>query len=111
MFLTHNFNRMILLNTTFIVHKSIERDFVYWIHETYIPAAEESGIFSDSILSRIMTQTDPEGTNYAVQMRAVSHDLAEKWHDCQAADLKNEIARTWGQKVLHFTTFMEILNR
>ena len=102
---------MILLNTTFIVHKSIEKAFISWVNDTYIPAAEQSGIFIEPLLSRILLETDPEATSFALQMRAHSHQEANTWHDCDAAALKSDIAKMWGEKMLHFTTFMEIINR
>lgn len=102
---------MILLNTTFLVHKSIEREFIDWVHNTYIPTAVETGIFSDPLLSKVMIETDPEGTSYAVQMRAESHNMASQWHDNEAATLKNSLVKSWGEKVLHFTTFMEVIPR
>ncbi len=102
---------MILLNTTFHVHNSVENDFLDWVHETYIAQAMGTGLFSDPIVSRILIETDPEGKSYAVQLRAKSHDLASKWHDKEAGLLKNALAVKYGERILHFTTFMEIVNR
>ncbi len=102
---------MILLNTTFLVHKSIEQPFIDWVHETYIPSAEKSGIFTDPILSRVLIETDPEATSYALQMRAQSHSDADRWHNNEACLLKDAQARIWGERMLHFTTFMEIIKR
>ena len=56
-----------------------------------------------------MTQVDPEATSYAVQLQASSHSEAEKWHDTSAAKLKDALSREVGERVLHFTTYMEIL--
>lgn len=102
---------MILLNTTFLVHKSIEKPFISWLNDTYIPTAEKSGIFIEPLLSRVLIESDPEATSYALQMRAQSHDDANNWHEQDATILKNIIFKLWGEKVLHFTTFMEIINR
>ena len=102
---------MILLNTTFLVHKSIEQPFIAWLNDTYIPTAEKSGIFTEPLLSRVLIETDPEATSYALQMRAHSHEDANNWHDQDATILKNSIFKLWGEKVLHFSTFMEFINR
>lgn len=100
---------MILLNTTFHVHTSVNDAFIKWIKDTYIPNALESGHFSQPIFSRIMMQVDPEAVSYAVQLQASTHSDAETWHDTEAAQLKEQLAKLWGERVLHFTTYMEII--
>lgn len=101
---------MVLLNTTFHVHKSVEQQFIDWVHHTYIQQAMSSGLFTDPIVSRILIETDPEGTSYAVQLRASSHEAAGLWHDNEAGRMKNALAEKYGERILHFTTFMEIVN-
>lgn len=101
---------MTLLNTTFHVHKSVDALFVKWIKEIYLPLANESGLFSNPLFTRIMMQVDPEATSYAVQLQAHSLNEAEAWHDDTAAKLKDAIAREVGERVLHFTTYMEIID-
>lgn len=54
-------------------------------------------------------QVDPEAVSYAVQLQASFHSEAEKWHNTEAAQLKEELARLWGERVLHFSTYMEII--
>lgn len=100
---------MTLLNTTFHVHKSVDALFVKWVKEIYLPIAKESGLFTNPLFTRIMMQVDPEASSYAVQLQASSHSEAEEWHDSTAAKLKDALAREVGERVLHFTTYMEIL--
>lgn len=101
---------MVLLNTTFHVHNSVVQAFISWVQETYIPCATASGHFTDPIVSRILIDSDPEGTSYAVQLRAASHDDASRWHDTEASLLKEKLGKQYGERILHFTTFMEIIN-
>ena len=56
-----------------------------------------------------MTQVDPEATSYAVQLQARSLNDAETWHDDTAAKLKEALAREVGERVLHFSTYMQII--
>ena len=100
---------MTLLNTTFHVHKSIDTLFIKWVKEIYLPVAMDSGLFKNPLFTRIMTQVDPEATSYAVQLQASSQSEAESWHDTTAAKLKEALAREVGERVLHFTTYMEII--
>ncbi len=69
----------------------------------------ESGLFTDPIVSRILVETDPEGTSYAVQLRTRYHNEASQWHDIDAGILKTKLAQKFGERILHFTTFMEII--
>lgn len=100
---------MTLLNTTFHVHTSVNDLFIKWVKAIYIPKAMECKHFSNPIFTRIMTQVDPEVTSYAVQLQASSHPEAEAWHDSMGAQLKEALAREVGERVLHFTTYMEII--
>jgi hypothetical protein len=101
---------MILLNTTFHVHKSADALFNKWVKEIYLPIANESGLFSNPLFTRIMMQVDPEATSYAVQLQALSHSKAEAWHDSIAAQLKKSLAQQVGERVLHFSTYMDIID-
>lgn len=101
---------MILLNTTFHVHKSVDALFLKWVKEIYLPVAKESGLFSNPLFTRIMMQVDPEATSYAVQLHAHSHSEAKAWHDDMAAKLKDALAREVGERILHFSTYMDIID-
>ncbi|MBQ2838846.1 MAG: DUF4286 family protein [Muribaculaceae bacterium] len=101
---------MTLLNTTFHVHKSVDALFIKWVKEIYLPVAMDSGLFKNPLFTRIMTQVDPEATSYAVQLQASSHRDAEAWHDSTSAQLKDALAREVGERILHFTTYMEIMS-
>ncbi len=101
---------MTLLNTTFHVHKSVDALFIKWVKEIYLPIAMDNGLFKNPLFTRIMTQVDPEATSYAVQLQASSHSDAEAWHDSTAAQLKDALAREVGERILYFTTYMEIMS-
>jgi precorrin-2 methylase len=101
---------MIIVNTTFVIHKSIEIEFVSWLKEVYIPTALSSKIFSNSILSKILTEVDPESTSYAFQLHCDTLESAQKWHNEIASSLNNRIGHKWGNYALFFTTYMESLS-
>lgn len=101
---------MTLLNTTFHVHKSVDALFIKWVKEIYLPVAMDSGLFKNPLFTRIMTQVDPEATSYAVQLQTSSHRDAEAWNDSTSTQLKDALAREVGERVLHFTTYMEIMS-
>ncbi len=101
--------KMILFNTTFHIHTSIDKDFTQWIRENYIPAAKSAGIFTDIEFVHILIPNDPDAKSYAVQMKAPSKAEAEKWHDNDGSRLKSILTSRYGERFLFFTTYMEIL--
>lgn len=100
---------MILLNTTFHVHPSVDVAFRQWVREKYLPAAERAGVSREPLVSRICGESEDGGLNYAVQFKSESLDAARRWHDTEAQGLKEALFRLYGERVLHFTTYMEII--
>ena len=99
----------VLLNTTFVVHTSIEPDFLNWVRTVYIPSVKASGIFSEPRVARVLTRIEPDTDSIAVQMVAADYTAAEKWHDETAALLKDDLMARWNNLAMHFTTYMEII--
>ncbi len=100
---------MILLNTTFISHNTHSTEVAEWLRDVYMPAAQSTGLFTMPLLTLVLTNVDPDATSYALQMRCENLNDATRWHDVDATALRNEIKSRWGQRVLFFTTYMEIL--
>lgn len=100
---------MILLNTTFHVHPSVDVAFHQWLREVYLPTAHRAGVSIEPLVSRILGESEDGGVNYAVQFKTESLDVARRWHDTEAQAMKEKLFRQYGERVLHFTTYMEIL--
>ncbi len=100
----------LLLNTTFVIHTSIETDFLQWVRTVYIPSAKASGIFGQPTIARVLTRLEPDTESIAVQMPATDKEGAERWHDETAALLKDDLTARWPNLALHFTTYMELLD-
>lgn len=100
---------MVLLNTTFHVHQSVDVAFHQWLREVYLPTADRSGVSIEPLVSRILGESEDGGVNYAVQFKVASLDIARRWHDTEAQAMKEKLFRQYGERVLHFTTYMEIL--
>ena len=45
-----------LLNTTFVLHTSVEAGFITWVREVYLPAAAEAGVFGVSRVAKVLTR-------------------------------------------------------
>jgi hypothetical protein len=101
---------MILLNTTFHVHVTVQKAFVEWLREEYQSAALATGYLTEPQLARVLGGDDPEGMSFAFQLKAPSLGEAKRWHDAEAAKLREDITKRWGQKVLFFTTYLSLVD-
>lgn len=100
---------MIILNTTFVLHLSVKTEFLKWVKEVYLPSAAKSDAFGNPTVARVLTRIEPDTESIAVQLPASSLDDARRWHDGNAALLRNDLHARWGERLLFFTTYMEIV--
>ena len=66
-----------LLNTTFVLHTSVEAGFITWVREVYLPAAAEAGVFGVSRVAKVLTQVEPDTVSIAVQLEATSIERSQ----------------------------------
>lgn len=100
---------MIIINTTFHVHRSIEDDFCRWVRVKYIPNALSSGLLSVPCFSRIMLEVQEDCSSFAVSFKARTMDDAAKWHDGEGGVLRQSLHQQFGEKALFFSTYMDEL--
>lgn len=100
---------MHILNTTFHADKTVRSEFLSWLRGVYIQAATSTGLFTNPVLTRVLGNDDPQGTSYALQLTAQSLREAARWHDETAALLRDDMKARFGEKVLFFTTYLEVL--
>ena len=99
-----------ILNTTFVVHDTVSPDFLCWLRDVYVPAAQASGVFTDVRVARVLTRVEPDTSSIAVQFMADSAQRIADWHECEASKLHADLHARWADRLLHFTTFMETID-
>lgn len=100
---------MIIINTTFYVHLSLEDAFLKWAREEYFPDAIRDGL-NDCVFSRLLIDIQDNAVGYALAVTAPDEASAVAWHDGKGTELRKRFADGKGEKVLHFTTYMEKLS-
>lgn len=100
---------MIILNTSFHLLASYEPEFIEWVENHYMAAAKGSGLFDETLLIKILTEVDPQLKAYAVQLRGESLEEATRWHDGIASRLRSDLTSRYGEDILYFSTYMEII--
>lgn len=100
---------MIILNTTFHVHESVADSFKAWVRLTYFPQAANESNLLNPVFTRLLIEVHEGYESFAVQLMAPTIDDAVNWHDGKAAELRAILNNKYGEKVLFFTTYMELL--
>lgn len=102
---------MIAINTTFHIPCTIKRAFLDWLRTSYCPQAVGSGCVSDPVVFRILggSEESPDHMSVACQVKAPTLAAARNWHDGHGAVLRSEMHRIWGNSVLFFTTYLEVI--
>ena len=100
---------MLILNTSFHVHTSLDDQFKAWVRRDYIPSATTSGLLSSPRFAALLIEVQEDCVSYAVSFEAETAENAVRWHDGEGAALRGELQRRFGEGVVFFTTYMEEL--
>lgn len=103
---------MYIYNTTFGIDPAIEREFLFWLKNEFLPSAdsEKSGgsySFSPEILRVI--NNDKEVISLAVHFRADSMSDIEDWYSDHGSELFSFVNEHWYQKAVFFSTTLEVI--
>lgn len=100
---------MILLSTSFHLDTVLRDEFLSWINDVYKPAILSSGNFSDFLFARILEEVGQGVDAYCFQCRSASESEAKDWRDNEGGKLMSSFASRFPERVVYFTTLMEIL--
>ena len=98
-----------ILNTSFHMEAAITESFLDWVRNDYIKAALSCPYFTNPVVARILTETEPGVAGYAVHLETDNLEAASNWHDLEASELKAILSRRFGQRIVFFSTFMEVV--
>lgn len=101
---------MIILNTTYYIHSSVDAEFRRWVRDEYFPSALSQCGLQSPVFATLLIEPQEGMAGYAVQLSATSREVATNWHDGPAAALRSQLSSRFGQKVLFFTTYMETID-
>ena len=100
---------MLIYNTTYQIDINDARNFVIWIHESYIPQVLEHGILKNPRLVRILSHKEQETECFSLQWEVEDSADLHKWHVAQGMKLNEELLRIFKDKVVGFPTLMEVI--
>lgn len=100
---------MIIYNVTTKVANEIAVEWLKWLKEEHIPSVLETACFTGTTILQLMETDDQEGPTYAVQYKAESKALYNRYIELFADGLRKETLKKWGDRFIAFRTVMKIV--
>ncbi len=103
---------MILHNTTFVIVPAIERQFLQWMQNEYLPAIRSEETFHDALLTKIKPHADAEAEDalsFALQFKAPDEESVGALWNGKASEILSRQQKVFGESMLMFSTVMEII--
>ena len=85
------------------------RNFVIYIHEQFIPATQEQGDLKKPRLTRILSHKDQETECFSLQFETESTATLHHWLVNQGNKLNGDLNKLFNNKILSFSTLMEVI--
>lgn len=101
-------NNMIVFNTTYSVHHSVDDRCVKFLTNTVIPSMLDDG-FSSPLLMQIEQEVEPGYRSYALQFFSPGEAHLQPWLSASKRAYECDLAALFGEKVLSFSTIMRPL--
>lgn len=101
---------MILYNVTVSLDPEIEKEWMQWVQEVHIPDMLATQKFLSAQLVRIKDDQQQPTGNYAVQYKVKDQTQMDAYLKEDAVRLRAKTTARFGQKVLAFRTYLELLN-
>lgn len=98
---------MIIYNTTYTIPIEEARNFVIWLHETYMEKIEKSNMLQEPKLYRILSHKDQESECFSLQFKVENTKKLHKWYIEQGKTLQEEMQKLFEGKVIGFSTLLE----
>ncbi|MCC8188405.1 MAG: DUF4286 family protein [Bacteroides sp.] len=100
---------MLIYNTTYHVEAGLDRNFLIWMRECYIPEVEKQGMLHTPRLARLLSHQEEGNVSYALQWEVADSATLHRWHREQGVKLQEEMTGIFKDKVVGFPTLMEII--
>lgn len=100
---------MILYNTTYQMPFADARNFVIWVHEVMLPRITEFGHLQHGRLARILSHKEQDTECFALQFEVESTARLHYWYVKQGKQLNDELLKTFDNRIIGFSTMMEVI--
>lgn len=98
---------MLIVNTTFNVSVSCEKEWIQWACTEYIPEVIAPGFLVEPRFCRLLIDNEDGNQSYAIQFEVKDLDTLDFWFKEYGAKIQTALNDRFQEKVLSFTTVME----
>lgn len=100
---------MLIYNTTYHVEEGLEKTFLVWMQEYYLPEVEKNETLTAPRIARILSHLEEGSVCFSVQFEVEDSAKLHRWHQEQGVKLNEELLKTFKDKVIGFPTLMEVI--
>lgn len=100
---------MLIYNATYQIDFADARNFVIWIHQVYIQKVLELGLLKKPRLCKVLSHHDTDSECFSLQFEVPDSAILHKWYSQQGASLHEEMIKVFKDKVVGFTTLLEVI--
>ncbi|GGD47688.1 DUF4286 family protein [Muriicola marianensis] len=101
---------MLIYNVTLHVEDAILPQWLDWMKSIHIPEVLATGKFLEATMTRILSEEDSGGSSYSVQYKVRDRTALESYYREDAARLRKETEKLFGNSVIAFRTELEVLS-
>lgn len=101
---------MLIYNVTSNIQKTVEQQWLDWMHQKHIPEILATGKFQSARLVRVLVEEDLGAVTYAVQYSTDSRETLQKYYKEDAPNFRAEGMSLFGDKVLTFRTELDVVS-
>jgi hypothetical protein len=101
---------MFIYNVTLKIDWSIEKDWIKWMKEEYMPEVLATGCFEKSQLLRLIEVDETDGPTFAAQYTAGSREAYNRYITEYATLMRQKSFDKWGNRFIAFRSVMEVVH-
>jgi hypothetical protein len=101
---------MFIYNVTTKVSNSIKTDWLAWVHQEHIPEIINTGCFSSATILRLLETDDSEGPTYAIQYKAESKAMYNRYIEKFSGTMRQKAFGKWGDKIISFNSLLQVVH-
>ena len=101
---------MYIYNITTNVSYEIQKEWLTWMHETFIPAMLNTKKFNKAIMTEVQIEEEMGGVTYSTQYFTESKEMLVQFENEDQATLFREHSKFQGQYV-DFSTELKVINQ
>ncbi len=99
----------LLINETFLVEYKVEREWCTWVESIYSKAIKKTGIADDIVFSKVLANHNPDGNNYALQLKISEKDFSSYKNNKELIKIRSEMNKKFQNSIASFATILRVI--